>query len=278
MSDAASLAVLRDVFACCTVALALGLFVYSLVRVRTGLGWNHEGNVLSRPYDTPDGIVAFVLLGFFVWSGWQGKAGMPDPTTMDPTEYALGLFFGASVLVFVVLLLLMYLQIYRSLNPAEMFGLRQLTVWSALGNALLWLIGVAFCMGTLTYLISVYAFDGKWFDESQQDVVETFNKSSSIGVKALLACAAIIIAPLTEEIVFRGFLYGVIKRFSDRWFAAIFTALIFAAVHQHVGSLFPLFLLGFGLALAYEVTGCLLVPVFMHAIFNATSVTRILLQ
>ena len=42
-------------------------------------------------------------------------------------------------------------------------------------------------------------------------------------------------------------------------------------VHQHVGSLFPLFLLAIGLAVAYEATGCLLVPIFMHATFNGIS-------
>ena len=52
-------------------------------------------------------------------------------------------------------------------------------------------------------------------------------------------------------------------------FAAIFTSLIFACVHRYVGGLVPLFVLSMGFAVAYEMTGCLLVPIIMHAFFNA---------
>ena len=89
---------------------------------------------------------------------------------------------------------------------------------------------------------------------------------------------AIVTAPLTEELLFRGFLYGVVKRITDRWFAAVFTAMIFALVHLHVGSAPPLFLLGLCLAIAYEQTGCLLVPSFMHAMFNAWNVAMLVYE
>jgi membrane protease YdiL (CAAX protease family) len=43
-------------------------------------------------------------------------------------------------------------------------------------------------------------------------------------------------------------------------------------MHQHVGSLVPLFVLALSFTLAYEATGCLLVPIFMHALFNALNI------
>ena len=86
--------------------------------------------------------------------------------------------------------------------------------------------------------------------------------------KFLLGAAAVFVAPVAEEVIFRGFLYGVTKRFSDRWFATLFTSLFFACVHRHVGSVVPLFTLAIGFSMAYEATGCLMVPMAMHAMFN----------
>jgi membrane protease YdiL (CAAX protease family) len=45
---------------------------------------------------------------------------------------------------------------------------------------------------------------------------------------------------------------------------------------MHVGSLLPLLLLAVLLCVAYELTGCLLVPMLLHMIFNATSIGMML--
>ena len=76
--------------------------------------------------------------------------------------------------------------------------------------------------------------------------------------------------------LFRGFLYGVLKRYSDRFFAAVATSMAFAVVHQNVLTLAPLFVLAMCFTLAYELTGCLWVPIVMHALFNGGQVALIL--
>ena len=87
----------------------------------------------------------------------------------------------------------------------------------------------------------------------------------------LFMAMAVLVAPLVEETIFRGYLYGVTKRFTDRWFASIFISFVFACVHQHLGSTAPLFVLAMGFSVAYELTGSLLVPMIMHAMFNGTN-------
>ena len=76
--------------------------------------------------------------------------------------------------------------------------------------------------------------------------------------------------------IFRGYIYAVVKRFSDQTFSAIFTSTVFAAVHMHVLHLAPLFALAMCFTLAYEITGCLWIPIAMHAIFNTVNVSVIL--
>jgi membrane protease YdiL (CAAX protease family) len=169
---------------------------------------------------------------------------------------------------------LVYLAVVRGFNPAEMFGLRQMSVKRAFLFAILGLV-LTFLGMVLGTAALVEWNGGKLPDSSAQETVEAFEKSGSLAFRLMLGLMAVIIAPLTEELLFRGFLYGVIKSSTDRWFSAVFTALIFAIVHFHVGSAPQLFMLGLGLAVAYEQTGSLLVPVFMHAIFNGWNVAML---
>jgi membrane protease YdiL (CAAX protease family) len=86
---------------------------------------------------------------------------------------------------------------------------------------------------------------------------------------------AIVIAPFAEEFIFRFFLYGVLKRYFGRGIGLILNALLFGAVHVHLPSLGPLFVLGSCFTLAYEWTGSILVSMTMHALFNFISLSAL---
>ncbi len=270
MSAADTHAVLKDILFFASVVLAVGLAFYGLVRARTGLAWQTDGNVLARPYGAPDAAVALLILTGFAWITLQ--SGGPEMQKLDDATYAVGIFINAVMMLGMAGLLLWYMRVIRRLSPVEMFGLQLLKLPTAMGLAFAWVLAVALALGAAVYVIYHYAFGGNFLDETSQEVVETFKKTDSVMFKVLLGFAAVVVAPITEEIFFRGFLYGVVKRYSERWFAAAFTSLVFAVVHQHVGSLVPLFFLALGFSIAYEVTGCLLVPIFMHAFFNGFNV------
>jgi membrane protease YdiL (CAAX protease family) len=85
------------------------------------------------------------------------------------------------------------------------------------------------------------------------------------------------VAPVAEETLFRGFIYGVLKRYTDAPFAALLSGLFFAIIHMHTGSLLPLWVLALFFCIAYEVTGCLLAPMLLHSIFNTTSLILMML-
>ena len=99
-----------------------------------------------------------------------------------------------------------------------------------------------------------------------------------MGLLVAIAVSAIIIAPIAEELIFRGYLYPVVKRFTDRWFASIFSGVFFGVIHFNVMGLPILALMGFILAVIYEKSGSLWVPIGCHAAFNATSVGLMLIS
>jgi membrane protease YdiL (CAAX protease family) len=109
----------------------------------------------------------------------------------------------------------------------------------------------------------------------KQAIVELFNASSTLEQRILIIVIAVSVAPLAEEFIFRFFMYGVVKRYFGRAIGVIVSSLLFAAVHAHLPSFAPLFVLGSCFAIAYEWSGSILVPMTMHALFNALTLTAL---
>jgi hypothetical protein len=116
----------------------------------------------------------------------------------------------------------------------------------------------------------------KWMEslglETVQDTVKLLQQSEDPQVLGLMAFAAVIAAPLCEEVVFRGYFYPVMKRFAGMPAAAACSALVFAAAHGNVTALLPLFIFGVLLVVLYEKTGSLWAPVATHFCFNSATV------
>lgn len=95
----------------------------------------------------------------------------------------------------------------------------------------------------------------------------------------LIAFAVIILAPLTEEWIFRGFLHSYFRKFVNPSLAIAASAAIFAVMHIEGAmqwgnglTLSIIFTIGVILAKLYEKTGNLLASLICHAIFNAISI------
>lgn len=81
--------------------------------------------------------------------------------------------------------------------------------------------------------------------------------------------ATVLTLPFAEEVVFRGYLYPVLKRMGGLWLAAIAVSLFFATVHLDGHHLLGRFILSLILIGAYELTGSLWAPLGIHFLNNA---------
>ena len=88
--------------------------------------------------------------------------------------------------------------------------------------------------------------------------------------------SASIIAPIVEELLFRGMLYGL---FRSRWPSAVLAvavdALLFAAAHGIGLILASIFVVGVTLCIVYEKTKSTLVTMTLHCLFNTVSVATV---
>lgn len=108
--------------------------------------------------------------------------------------------------------------------------------------------------------------------ETVQDTVKLLQQTEDLRILFLMSFAAVIIAPVCEELVFRGYFYPVLKKFAGAWPAAVGSALVFAGAHGNLAALLPLFIFGGVLVLLYEKTGSLWAPIAAHFCFNSATV------
>jgi membrane protease YdiL (CAAX protease family) len=105
--------------------------------------------------------------------------------------------------------------------------------------------------------------------------VEDFIKR---GDPTVILIAFLLVAPVAEEIFFRGVVYNAWERERGTWVAVIGSAALFAAIHTSLFALVPIFALGVALALLYRSTRSLASTMALHAGFNAISVAIALLE
>lgn len=109
-----------------------------------------------------------------------------------------------------------------------------------------------------------------------QDLAGFFTASSPPLMLLALTFVATVLAPLSEELLFRAGLFRILASFLPRWAAILVSAMAFASLHQSTVHFLPLTVLGVIFALAYEKTGSLLVPVVAHGLFNLNSILNLL--
>ncbi len=94
----------------------------------------------------------------------------------------------------------------------------------------------------------------------------------------LIVLAVVVLAPIAEEVFFRGVVFNAWRRERGPVFAYVGSSALFAAIHLSLVSLVPIFVLGLALAWVYERSGySLLAPMVLHATVNGISVGLALL-
>ncbi len=85
----------------------------------------------------------------------------------------------------------------------------------------------------------------------------------------LFLLGAVVVAPVVEEVFFRGFLFAGLRGRYGWQKAALISAALFAAVHLQLTAVVPIFLLGLIFAFLYEQSGSIWPAVLMHVSSNA---------
>lgn len=117
------------------------------------------------------------------------------------------------------------------------------------------------------YLLFAVVYTAVFGTPEQEDVAEAFG---ALPVQVLLIVFA---APISEEVCFRGFLFGGLRERMPRLAAALISGLIFGGLHATTGlSAVPVLVaFGFILALLYEKTGSIVPGILLHMLNNSVA-------
>lgn len=243
------------------VALFLGAYAVFFVR-KARTVWNGPDRFPPAAWGWPEALLTIALAVFFLL--------MSIPAYLSPVqEINLSSIRSACALYGSIVIFLLGFLVMRNQSPIRLFGLERWR-WPetamASGAALAGLLPGVYALQWL-----VAALTGPE-GPSAQPVVNFLTTHADLQSRLWVAGVAVVAAPVAEELIFRGCLYGMLRQVAGRLTALVVSSIVFAAIHGHVPSIPGLLLLAAGLALLYERTGSLWAPVMVHAAFNALSI------
>ena len=180
------------------------------------------------------------------------------------SENAAGLNIGLTLMQNVALVGAAYAFAALHGRPAAAdFGLRRAPLWRSAGLLLAVWIGFFVLSAIWAAALGLH---------EQQKLPEELGADGPLANVLAVVVLITVIAPLGEELFFRGFFFGALRNWRGPWVAAVLTGLVFGAIHagsSPVGYLVPLAFFGFGLCLLYESTGSLYPSIALHALNNS---------
>jgi membrane protease YdiL (CAAX protease family) len=258
--------VLIDVFLVARALAAPPDWAKATLRLRRRpWSWRHGGLVLF----------ALVLLNgcaILVSSSVHELRLLPEDRTMALSiALQTALFHGAAALLVARSMRL------RGATWSRAFGGSRRTLIADAGRGVLFYLAAlpVLAAATLAYRLALEAVGYPVRPQNVLDVL--IDGRYSPWLRGHLVVLAVGIAPLVEEVVFRGIALPLLARRTRLCAAILGISLVFALVHFHVPSFVPLVVIAAAFSLAYVYTGSLVVPIVMHALFNAVSLFAVLL-
>jgi membrane protease YdiL (CAAX protease family) len=208
-------------------------------------------------------FVQSITLGVVVW-----LRDLDNSPLNYINESVLNTIFSASVylLTLIIVVGVPWLIKRRTTTRSEL-GLQRLPSWLDIGLAPAGFI-VYFIISAILITIFAALIPGIDIEQVQQNGFENIGQR----YEYILAFATlVVVAPLAEEILFRGYLYGKVRTKIPIWAAALLVSLIFAVVHMQWNVGIDVFALSIVLCALREITGSIWSGVLLHMLKNGVA-------
>lgn len=173
---------------------------------------------------------------------------------------AAGLIYGLSLAIVIGIPWL----VKKRVTTQEEVGLHRLPTWLDL----LWAPAGAIAYIILTSLVTAAAMAFLPFIDFEQVQDTGFNAISQQYEYVLAFIMLVVVAPVAEEILFRGYLLGKLRKYAPLWVAIGVTSLVFAIVHFAWNVGFDVFALSIVLCLLRVMSGSLWPSILLHMMKN----------
>jgi len=216
------------------------------------------------------GLMAWVFTGFALASviiaGALGGLKALGVSFVSVNEAVFS--FVAAALVYILSLTIVIglpWVIKKYATTKEEIGLTRLPSWMDIALAPAGFV-VYFIASSIIVLAISHLIPGFDVNQTQETGFENLTQRYEY-ITAFIAL--VVLAPVAEEILFRGYLYGKLKKYVPVWVAIIVTSVLFGAVHGQWNVALDVFTLSIVLCSLREVTGNIWAGILLHMLKNS---------
>ena len=170
-----------------------------------------------------------------------------------------------------VSLLIMGLQL-RKEQRHQLIGVFTPNLWT-------WSRTIAAVIGLSIAALTLNALYGRWVLKSKDSQAQTtaiVKGLDSTGAKVIGFLAIVVIGPIVEEMLFRGYLQTALSKRMKPWLAIVLASCAFAAIHLQPAAFPMLALVGGVFGFLYHRTGSLRVSMALHMLNNGLAFAALL--
>jgi membrane protease YdiL (CAAX protease family) len=226
-----------------------------------------KDNVLNIKWNALDVIISLVFLTVVLVAIYFGSAklfeilgGKQFFNSSNINNISFAVLYGIQVIL--MLGVVWFFAIFRRKASLRDLGLRYYSIVKTIWYSFLSLLVIF-----LVSFLYIFLMNSLFGMEAPSSKIEVLVENRSISSNILLVVVAIV-APFSEEVFFRGFLYSAFKKSWGINAALFLSSFLFALVHLELYSFIPLMIIGWLLAYLFEKTKSLLPAIFLHGVYN----------
>ncbi len=226
-----------------------------------------QGHVLNIKWNARDAIIslvflAAVLIGVYFGSAWLFKV-FGDKEFFNSSNISNSSFVVLYAIQVVLMLgVVWFFALFRRKSGLRDLGLRYYSILKTIWYSFISLVAIF-----IVSFLYVFLLNSLFGIEAPSSKIEVLVRNGSISSNTLLVIVTLI-APLSEEIFFRGFLYQAFKKSWGVNAGLFLSSFLFAAVHLEIYSFIPIMIIGWLLAYVFEKTKSLMPAIFLHGVYN----------
>lgn len=172
----------------------------------------------------------------------------------------------ALAMILIILLPPILLKNKVKKSSRDSLGLRGLPTWTDLGLAPIGYIASIILAAGITAIFNLFP----WFNASEAQELG-FSHYMMGGERVIAFLLLAVIAPIAEEIIFRGWLYGKLRVKIPKWVAILVTSLVFGLVHMQWNVGVTVFAMSVVTCSMREITGTIYAGTLVHIINNSVA-------
>ena len=258
-------------------SIILVIFLYiSICCIRKLLKNDMDHIVISVPWDYRFLSIIFLLHILGIPCLFMPIFSLPLRIFLSSTiinHYITSMIIYEIVTVSYIFCVIMYIKKNFPLFQWKILGIKNFPCWDILKKIIAYLCFFPWVIASL--LLSILVVTIFNYTPEEQDIAKYVRNSSGI-IFYIVVFIVLVLAPLTEEFLFRVIMYSTIKKYFTVWQSIFISGVIFALLHFNIFAFFPILTLGMFLSYVYEKSQNYITNCCIHSFHNLLALCYVL--